>query len=179
MVTLDLVKADGVGVKIGATEDAVSRHKQQCLRFVHDLFGCLLVLLIGMRGNPVILLSGKEDYCTRTLELYWAGILGRESLLTFSTSSVGEPELEVGGVTLDLFIQLQPVTGATLPRRIRRQISHRHRLMIGGLANEKSVGFICDCVRVSEEENKKNMSPVYQGSYLGVVRAKAQLNPIS
>ena len=63
LVIFDLVKADGVGVKIGATEDEVSRHKQQCLRFVHDLFGCWLVMLIGMRGNPVILLSGKEDYC--------------------------------------------------------------------------------------------------------------------
>lgn len=62
LVTLNLVKVDGVGVKIGATEDAVSRHKQQCLRFVYDLFGCWLVL--GMRGNPVILLFGKEDYCT-------------------------------------------------------------------------------------------------------------------
>lgn len=64
LATLNLVKVDGVGVKIGATEDAVSRHKQQCVRFVYDLFGCWLVLLIGMRGNPVILLFGKADYCT-------------------------------------------------------------------------------------------------------------------
>lgn len=60
----DLVKADRVDVKIGATEDEVSRHKQQCLCFVYDLFGCWLVLLVGMGGNPVILLSGKEDYGT-------------------------------------------------------------------------------------------------------------------
>ena len=64
LVTLDLVKGDGIGVKIGATEGVVSRHKQQCLHLVHDLFGCWLVMLIGMRGNPVILLSEKEDYCT-------------------------------------------------------------------------------------------------------------------
>ena len=73
LVTLDLVKTDWVGVKIGATEDVVSRHKQQCLRFIHDLFGCWLVLLIGMRVNPVILLSGKEDYCTA--EVPWTSYI--------------------------------------------------------------------------------------------------------
>lgn len=40
LVVLDLHKADGVCVKIGATEEVVSWHKQQCLGIVHDLFTC-------------------------------------------------------------------------------------------------------------------------------------------
>ena len=128
LVTLDLVKADGIGVKIGATEDVVSRHKQQCPRFVHDLFGCSLVMLIGTRGNPVILLSEKEDYCTA--EVPWSSyilvgwpsvlstLLGRnpaEGIITDLLNFLGDGRDKCA--TLDLFnqiFQLHQVTGTAL-----------------------------------------------------------------
>ena len=98
-----------------------------------------------MRGNPVILLSGKEDYYC-TAEVPWTSyilvdwplvlstLLGRNlakgiitDLLNVLGGRAGVRDGRSKRATPDLFnqiFQLQRVTGAALRGRIKQQISH-------------------------------------------------------
>lgn len=91
-----------------------------------------------MGGNPVILLSGKEDYCTAEVSYIlvdWPSVLlGKNlakgiitDLLNVPGGRAGVKDGKSKRTMPDLFnqiFQLQRVTGAVLCGRIKQQISH-------------------------------------------------------